>query len=262
MVTISFFTMYWMDPLMNYFTPFITYNAISWSNHGSWTEQIPGWQSPHGNLLPDPNLMGGMAYILFVGITAFSGDWFMRRMKARFPSLSKLQLISLCYLYCVILDIVVEVPLMGLGFYSYPNSISWLTINHGHYYQFPIYEAVLLSVSYTAWACLLYFRNDRGETIVDRGVTSLQLPHKQRQGVRLLAMIGASNVILLLYYVPIQWFALQGDPWPDDIVNRSYLTNGLCGPGTDYACFDPARPLPQNGSAHVRPDGSLAPAAE
>jgi hypothetical protein len=262
MVTISFFTIYWQDPLMNYVTPFITYNSIIWTNHGSWTEQVPGWQSPHGNLLPDPNLMGGFAYVLFIGITAFSGARVMRKLKSRWPSLSKLQLIGLCYLYCVVLDIVVEVPLMGLGFYTYPNSISWLTINHGHYYQFPVYEALLLGVSYTAWACLLYFRNDRGETFAERGVSELKVPQKQKNGVRLLAMIGISNLILLLYYIPIQWFAMQGDAWPQDIQNRSYLTNGLCGPGTDYACSAPMVPMPIGDSAHLAPDGSLVPAAQ
>ena len=50
---------------------------------------------------------------------------------------------------------------------------------------------------------------------------------------------------------------LHGGPWPADVQNRSYLTNGVCGPGTSYACASPSVPTPRRNSAHLDPAGEL-----
>jgi hypothetical protein len=40
-------------------------------------------------------------------------------------------------------------------------------------------------------------------------------------------------------------------------VKRSYLTNSLCGPGTDYACYQEGVPIPRGSSSiHIAPDGT------
>ncbi|MND02321.1 hypothetical protein D3C83_216600 [compost metagenome] len=45
--------------------------------------------------------------------------------------------------------------------------------------------------------------------------------------------------------------------WPADVQKRSYLTNHICGAGTDYACGGPAVPIPRPGSFHLDPEGRL-----
>jgi hypothetical protein len=149
--------------------------------------------------------------------------------------------------------------MLRLGFYQLGGSISWLTLFRGHYYQFPIYEAFFMSAIWTGWASLRYFRNDRGQTLTDRGIEQLRVNGGRRTGVRFLALVGAFNLVFVLFYnIPIQFFALHADSWPTDITTRSYMTNGICGDGTEYACSGADIPIPRSGSRHVTPQGDLS----
>jgi hypothetical protein len=78
-------------------------------------------------------------------------------------------------------------------------------------------------------------------------------------------MIGVVNVLFFfLYNVANTWTATRSAEWPADLQKRSYLTNGLCGEGTDQACPGPVVPQfrndnhdPNGGSAHLDPNGNL-----
>jgi hypothetical protein len=75
-----------------------------------------------------------------------------------------------------------------------------------------------------------------------------------------LAFAGLANAIFIVCYsLPLAIAGLYADDWPTDVTSRSYLTGGLCGPGTDYACSGLSVPIARRGSAHLRPDGSLEP---
>jgi hypothetical protein len=133
-----------------------------------------------------------------------------------------------------------------------------LTLFYGHYYQFPIYETLLLSLPMTAVTCLRYFKNDRGQTLVERGLHDVGGSGLKRTAIRFLALVAATNVIFLgLYNIPMQWFAMRTTAPVQDIVDRSYLLNGICGPGTTYACPGKDIPIPRPESAHVDPQGQL-----
>ena len=51
--------------------------------------------------------------------------------------------------------------------------------------------------------------------------------------------------------------ACTPEPWPEDLLKRSYFMMGICGDGTDRPCPDPALPMPANGSGYINPDGKL-----
>ena len=83
------------------------------------------------------------------------------------------------------------------------------------------------------------------------------------QSLRFLALVGATQVIFLSYNISLSWFALHNDPWPQDVQRRSYFTQRIAGPGTDYAPPGPGVPTPRRNSAHVSPDGRpVVPASE
>jgi hypothetical protein len=66
-------------------------------------------------------------------------------------------------------------------------------------------------------------------------------------------------VIFMGFHVATLPFLLNADSWPADIQSRSYFTAGMCGDGTDYACWGPGVPLPRVGAPHLDPDGRLVP---
>jgi len=59
--------------------------------------------------------------------------------------------------------------------------------------------------------------------------------------------------------IPTIFMAQHSDSYPDDVLDKSYLTNGMCGLGTDYACPDPCVPMVVgHDSVHVTPQGTMS----
>ena len=245
------------DPLANYLVPWFTFNA-EFVNFGSWASNVPGWVSPNGHLLADPVIFNITSFgYMFLGLilvgNALVARWHGR--KSRSPAQVVLATLGLFTAFILI----VEPFFMLLGFWSYPGAVASLTINYGRYYQYPVYEGFLLGACWGTLALLRYFRDDKGESWAERGVSTLGAPGRRRGWIRFLALVGFCHTVFLAYFGSLQIFAVHASPWPADIVNRSYLTNGLCGPGTDYACPGPGVPINRRDSVHLRPDGTVAP---
>ena len=257
MLMIAFMTAWFQDVPLNYSQNWFTYNT-AFTNWGSWAGSIPGWIAPRSGLVPEPVLfaLGGYPFVIFGATIVMCGA--LQRCQARWPHLRKSHLIGITFISMVVFDLVLEVVWLRMGLYAYPGAIEWLTLFHGHYYQFPIYEALVFGGTLTAWTSLRFFRDDKGRTIAERGVDEVRASARGRSGLRLLAVIGAVNAIFLLTYnIPINFFGLHSSPWPEDIQKRSYLTDGLCGPGTEYACPGPGTPIFRPDSLHITPDGQL-----
>ncbi len=253
---IAFPLVVWQDTLLNYTQPWATYNT-AFFNWGSWINEVPGSLWPNGNLLAEPMVTQGQYVAVVLGAMMLA-NVLMDKAKARWPRLGTLGLIMVCFAFFVVFDVVAELIWMRLGLFAYPGAIRELSLFAGHYYQFPLYEALIWGGTWTAFACLRYFRNDRGQTVAERGIERVQGSGLKREGIRVLALAGVLNVIFLVgYNIPIQYFGAHSDPWPEDIQNRSYLTDGLCGPSTNYACPAPDVPIPRPNSAHIAPDGQL-----
>ena len=259
MLTFVCLSLYWQDPLVNYTQTFATYNA-AFINFGSWGPHIPGWLSPNGNLFAEPVFWTAPVYVYLMFGGVILAGWVMRKAHERWPRSSRLRLFLVAWAFLAGMDLLWEPLFMRLGFFSYGSSIRWLTLNHGHYYQFPVYESLLFGACWATWATLRYFRDDKGRTMVERGADDLRTSPKRQTLTRYLALTGAFNAIYLaVYCIPFQIFPLHADAWPADIQNRSYLTNGLCGPNTSYACPGQQVPIPRPDSARVGPTGDLVP---
>jgi hypothetical protein len=158
-------------------------------------------------------------------------------------------------------DLLLELSWIWTGMYTYPSAISWMTIFHGHYFQFAVYEAVLWTGFWVTLACVRYYKNDRGETVAERGIEEVRASTKQKRALRCLAFVGVFNLAFLLTYnIPMSIITVAGnETWPDDIVHRTYFTNGLCGPDTGYACPGQRVPIAHTDSARVGINGELIP---
>jgi hypothetical protein len=267
---IAFATLWFQDPLCNYAGSWVTYNAWMF-NMGSWHASVPGsvsYAAP-GHMLAEPLLLIPALYVYFFWLACVGGAWVMRRAAARWPQSAKLTLIGVCLATMVAFDLVLEGLIwMPGGVWALPGGVPILF--SGSFHQFTLNEWLPVSATLAAVASIRYFRDDRGMTIGERGADRLTATGGRRTAVRLLGVIAAVHLAMLGFYtLPNIFFGMNAYEWPVEIQNRSYLTDGICGPRTDRACPGPTVPNLRNdnsrggsGSYYLRPDKSVgAPAA-
>ncbi|WP_280464082.1 spirocyclase AveC family protein [Nocardia carnea] len=252
--------MFFQDPFLNYVNTWCTYNTWMF-NRGSWAPHVPGWvsQEEPGAQVAEPLLMNVPGYAWGVLLITIGVCWFMRKVKSRWPGISNLQLIGVTFAFTFVLDFVMEgLILLPLGLYTFPGAIQSVSFNAGHYYQWPIYEGLMWGAVQAGLACLRFFTDDRGRTIVERGIDQVRGGVVRQQITRFLAIFAAVSAIFFVFYnLPAQWVGQHADPWPEDIQERSYFTGGICGEGTDRPCPHPDLPMPRNDSGYINKDGEL-----
>src|SRR5262249_9031877 len=172
--------------------------------------------------------------------------WLLRKVKARWPRLGIVGTIATIFVGLTITDTLVEGLVLRTGAYAYPGGIRAITLFAGETYQIPMSETVLFGgLALGAIACLSYFRNDRGQTVVERGIDTLKLSFKGKQWVKFFAIYGAIQLaFVVLYMVPQQWFATHSDPFPQGY--PSYMVNDMCASGSNgHTCPGPGVPMPR-----------------
>ena len=260
MLLVSCGLFFFQDPLLNYLNTWCTYNTWMW-NRGSWSSNVPGWLSPEepGRQVAEPLLMNAPGYSYGVLLCTIAGCFVMRRVKARWPKISNLGLIGVVAVWAFFFDLVMEgLVLMPLGLYSFPGSVRSVSLNAGHYYQWPVYEGLMWGGVQAGLCCLRYFTDDRGRTFAERGIDRIRGGFARQQFTRFLAIFAAvSSLFFVFYIVPAQWMSMHADPWPDDVQKRSYFTGGMCGEGTDKPCPDPRLPMPRGDSGYIDTNGRL-----
>lgn len=255
MLCVGFLTLIWQDSTANYSAEIYTYNA-NYLNWGAWNNYIPGWVSPNQGRFAEPLLITGLFYLVFAFAGVALANLIMRRAKARWPQLGTVGLIWVALLSLVLLDLVAEPIFCYFGAWVYAVVPEHFSLFHGHYYQFPLFEPILWGLAWTAMAALRYFRNDRGESVAERGVEQLKLSSGKKTAVRFLAIIGALNVAYLLFCnLPYQFVVHHGSTYPQDIIERPYFTQNQCGPGTQRLCPGGGNPVQERGGVKVTPEG-------
>jgi hypothetical protein len=260
MLLVSMGLMFFQDPLLNYLNTWCTYNTWLF-NRGSWSSNIPGWVSPEqpGHQVAEPLLTNAPGYAYGVLLITIVGCWVMRKIKTRWPNISNFGLIVATYAITFVFDFVMEaLVLLPIGLYTYPGAIRSVSFNAGTYYQWPIYEGLMWGAVQAALCCLRFFTDDRGRTIVERGLDRVRGGFARQQFTRFLAIFAAVSACFFFFYnVPAQWFGMHADPWPQDHQKRSYFNGGICGDGTDTPCPNPVLPMPTKRSGYVNVDGRL-----
>lgn len=260
MLLVSMALMFFQDPFLNYFNTWCTYNTWLF-NMGSWAPYLPGTTNVEepGAMVAEPLLTNGPGYAYGVLLITIVGCWIMRKIKSRWPTISNFRLIVATYGIAIVFDFVMEALVMlPIGLYTYPGAIQAVSFNAGTYYQWPIYEGLMWGGVQAALCCLRYFTDDRGRTIMERGLDSVRGGFVRQQFTRFLAIFaGVSACFFFFYNVPAIYLGMHADPWPEDHQKRSYFNGGICGEGTDKPCPHPDLPLPRNHSGYINNDGEL-----
>lgn len=244
MLVIALFLNFWQEPLANYGGYWAVWNT-EFVQFGSWLGSVPGGLVHNPSRFAEPVLFAFPGYAWIGLFAAMSLNVAMGRIHRRHPRMGRLGLFGTAWVFAFPALLVAEGLWLRLGLFSFPGGIRWLTLFRGHYYQIALNEIICFSVVLAGWATLRYCTDDRGLTFAEKGSEDVHATPRRRTAMRLLAVIGAVNAIYFVgYNVPHYWFATHADSWPQDVQNRSYLTNGLCGPGTDFDCRGPRLPNP------------------
>jgi hypothetical protein len=246
MIALAASTVFFWDMVMNYTSVTLFYNSHL-LNRGAWANGAwPTWTSPNANNLPEPLLIVPPAYTALVFSQVIVILWLLRKTKARWPRMGIVGTLVTIVVGLTITDTIVEGLVLRTGVYAYPGGIREITLFAGQTYQIPLSETVLFGgFALGAIACLSYFRDDRGQTVVERGISTLKLSFKGKQAVKFFAIYGAIHLgFVVLYMVPQQWFATHSDPFPEGY--PSYMVNDMCASGADgQTCPGPGVPMPR-----------------
>lgn len=219
---------FFWDMSMNYSSTVLFYNA-NFINRGAWNlGSWPSWISPSANLLPEPIFVTVPGYTALVFSQTLFICWLLRKAKARYPNLGAAAAIGLIIVGMTIVDSLIEIFLLRTGVYAYPGAIRAVTLFAGQTYQFPLTEGFLFGgLGIGAQAVLSHFRDDRGQTIAERGIERVRFGEFGKQWIRFLAVYGfVHGAFFALYTVPNQWLSLNSDPFPPGY--PSYMVNGMC----------------------------------
>ena len=243
-------SLYLQEPWLNYNNHQFLYTTVSY-NMGSWVNYIPGWNSPNGELLPVGSIIWFTAYLNLVGLWAYAGGCFMRWIKSKKPDISNLGLIAVTFVAFLPFDLVLEQIILRGELFNYASTVPELTLWAGEIHQFPIYEAMSWCACLTAWSCVYYFRNDKGETFAEQGLSQIKFPAEGlKTFARFLVIMGfCHTMFLLLYNMPYFYWSTKGGAFPP---YKEYRTAGMCGPKTDFDCPDLHIPVPKKGSSTNR----------
>ena len=237
---------FFWDMSMNYSATTLLYNSHL-LNYGAWTlGSWPMWFSPAANLLPEPVLVTIPGYTALVTTQAIFACWLLRKAKARWPNLGALGVLALIVIGCTVVDSLIEVFLIRTEVYAYPGAIRSFALFPGETYQFPLNEGILFGgLGVGSMTALLYFRDDNGQSFVERGADSLKVSATAKGWLRGFAVFGYCHLMFfMLYAVPMQFFSLHSGPYPEGY--PSYMLNGMCvyGENADQ-CPGPGVALPR-----------------
>jgi hypothetical protein len=227
-------SIFWGNPLENYTQVMRLANGYM-VNLGSWIGHVPGVVSPTADRVPEPLVYMLALYFGYGALTTFAVSAAMGRATRRWPALRGGRLFLATWTGLFVVEIVVESLWARTEIMAYAGGIRGISLFAGHPAQMPLHIPLLVSLTLTLFAWIHHSPPTRAALF--RGAERTGRPTL----VRVLAMVGAANIVMLCYAVPAQWFALHPGPFPP---YRSYLNNGVCGaePG-GLPCPGPGIPI-------------------
>lgn len=182
---------------------------------------MPTWVSLNQDRFPEP-LAVGLSYIFWVFGFMVVGGMLFDKIRQRFPTMSTATFIIVGYLVCVVLNTVGEVIGMLIGWFAYPGVWSAFSIFEDTRYKMSLFSPLFGGLQLFLWVGLRYFRDDRGLTLVERGVDSLRISTRSKTVLRFLAIYTGLTAAVLVVNVGFNLQGLHSSQFNKD--TPSYLT--------------------------------------
>ena len=258
LLLLNFLLLWWTDPMDNYMNLCFAYNGYL-VNVGSWANFIPGFSYPGQEKFAEPLFLTGGIYLTWWLMSSMVGCWVLRVMRKRWPTLGIGWGIAAVFAVISIYSAVTEPTFLRLGVWAFPGIPQSLALFPGKAYQYPLYQVPLIGYVCTVFTLLRYYRDDKGQLFVEKGLDRLNLSSPKKRLVTFLAIAGFVQPFFAIgYYLPFNLFAIHTDTAP---ALPSYLRTEMCGEGTEYACPSGEWvPIPRRGDKlYVRPDDPRLP---
>jgi hypothetical protein len=220
MVVAGFFTLFW-DPMVNWMQPNFMYSS-QWLNLNTWVANAPGVVNPTANLMPQP------VFIMLIypfGLLAFAMilNHGMRFVRRRFPRVSNFELLAFTYVYGWVLGFCLEAPVFVFHLWGLPGAPARFSL-FGNDHRFAWAEYLTTAIVFSTIAAVRFFRNDKGQTIGERGLDNYSPAARTAVSVfATIAVFAMSMWVLLLVQIPA---GLHSSPYPHGY--PAHLINGLC----------------------------------
>jgi hypothetical protein len=261
LLVLTYGTLYFQDPFSNAGNYWFIFNSHMW-NRGSWVNQLPlfsAWGGTPGHMQPEPIFGMGPGYVYFWLIGIWAGTVAFKFGRKRFPRLGLPGAIITAYLGIFIFDVILEPFIwMRTGFFSYAGAPG-PKIFEGSYLAFPLLESAMIGVMLVPWVLLRHYRDDRGYTVVERGIDRVRAGGAVKTVLRFLALLAVSQFLYFFCYNIWGYVVgVHASAYPQEVLSRSqYLGGGWCGPWGDRMCPGPAVPMSVDRSVYINIHGGV-----
>jgi len=233
------------DPMSGYWHQWFTYNAFFF-NRGSAVTSVPGWHSfaEPGEQIAWPIFLIPGEYVVSFVLLALLGTQIMKVMHSRWRDLSGIAWIApaVTFLILGLMSVLFEgFMLIPLAIYQMSGIAPFEFMGNHNAAK----NIVFFALAFTAAAVVRYYRNDRGQTFIERGAETTT--PGRAIGLRFLAVYAFMHLVMFVgYHIPVGiWSAMESDaPWMDSMIENTWMNNGICGAGTPRLCPGQDAPLP------------------
>jgi hypothetical protein len=200
----------------------------------SWSNFMPGWQSARDENFAEPLLFMGSFFMWVFFAISVNGCWLLRKFETWLPDLHMIGRFLIVFVLVALIDFAMESLFTHTGIFAYVAVYQQLSLWAGTAAQFPLYESTGIAAVATGLTILRYFRDDQGQSFVEKGVQEFTVPAPVRRFLSFLALVGAIQLIVLVGFEgDYQRFAINANSvakYP------TYQLLDICGKGTLYAC--------------------------
>ncbi|MFE9577017.1 spirocyclase AveC family protein [Nocardia sp. NPDC006044] len=202
----------WIEPLVNLRTRVMQYNAHGVAVISSWAPYVPGWSGAPAHYEPTQLLILIPAWVggAVAGMTACS---LLIRLRRRYR-LGIARFIPILIGTSVLFTLPADPLFYALGFFRWDSGIAGFTLFPGTWHQFPLYETISFSILMASYLTFYYWYRTKGTQFFDPPATA---PRPLQRVIPVLAVIGVTNAIMILYIFVLGLFGQFGTISPAEL---------------------------------------------